>query len=354
MKVILLQEIKGQGGEGDLVEVKRGYAVNYLLPQKLAIEASKGNLKQLELRKHNIAKREAERLDSADKIQAALADKVLTILARVGEEGQLFGSVTTQQIADRLNEELGLEVDRKKIDVFAPIKTAGEHKVTVTIYRDIKAVVTINVVDEREGDEAEEAATAADETLAEEVAELAEIVEEAAELAAVVELAEEVVELTEEAAELAAVVELAEEAAELEEADELAEIVEEAEERAEAAELAEEAEGLEEALAVAVAADITEAEEREEASEVLGLADTIRKTAEAYEADEKVSRIVEESNEAMKAIANKLAAASDATDDEDTSPGALADAAAEVFQETESVVDVATAAALADALDDEQ
>jgi len=150
MKVILLQEIKGQGGEGDVVEVKRGYAVNYLFPKKMAIEASKGNLKQLELRKHNIAKREAERLDSADKIQAALTDKILVIGARVGEEGQLFGSVTTQQIAEKLGEELGLEIDRRKIDLHAPIKTAGEHSVTVTVYRDIKAALTINVVSETE------------------------------------------------------------------------------------------------------------------------------------------------------------------------------------------------------------
>ena len=150
MKVILLQEIKGQGGEGDVVEVKRGYAVNYLFPKKMAIEASKGNLKQLELRKHNIAKREAERLDSADKVQAALTDKVLVIGARVGEEGQLFGSVTTQQIADMLGEKLGLEIDKRKIDLHAPIKKAGEHSVTVTVYRDIKAILTINVVSETE------------------------------------------------------------------------------------------------------------------------------------------------------------------------------------------------------------
>lgn len=166
MKVILLQEIKGQGGEGDVVEVKRGYAVNYLFPQKLAIPANKGNLQQLELRKHNIAKRETERLDSADKIQTALADRIFVIAARVGEEGQLFGSVTTQQIADKLNEELGLEIDRKKIDLHAPIKTAGEHSVTVSVYRDIKAVFTVNVVSDLEL-ASEEAALAASEDVIE-------------------------------------------------------------------------------------------------------------------------------------------------------------------------------------------
>jgi len=212
MKVILLQEIKGQGGEGDVIDVKRGYAVNYLFPQKMAIEASKGNLKQLELRKHNIAKREAERLDSADKIQAALADRVLVIEARVGEEGQLFGSVTTQQIADKLGEELGLEIDRKKIDLNAPIKTAGEHVVSVTIYRDIKATVTISVVSDVEAAKERNAANAAkDSEVVEAALEAAEIAEEAAEIAdaaAVVvdeaaEVAEEAAEVAEEAAEIA-------------------------------------------------------------------------------------------------------------------------------------------------------
>ena len=172
MKVILLQEIKGQGGEGDVVEVKRGYAVNYLFPQNQAILASKGNLKQLELRKHNIAKREVERLDSAEKIQTALADKEFIIQARVGEEGQLFGSVTTQQIADKLNEELGLEIDRRKIDLHAAIKTAGEHSVTVAIYRDIKAVLKVNIVSD--GEEIEENLPIPDETVVAEDAETEE------------------------------------------------------------------------------------------------------------------------------------------------------------------------------------
>ncbi|MCL2807212.1 MAG: 50S ribosomal protein L9 [Coriobacteriia bacterium] len=188
MKVILLQEIKGRGGEGDVIEVKRGYAVNYLFPQKMAIEASKGNLKQLELRKHNIAKREEERLDNADKIQTALANKVLVIGARVGEEGQLFGSVTTQQIAEKLALDMGLEIDRRKLDLQAPIKTAGEHSVTVTIYRDIKAILTVEVVSEesliKEEAPLDEAEGVTEESAAEgaegvEFAEEAEITEDA-------------------------------------------------------------------------------------------------------------------------------------------------------------------------------
>ena len=149
MKVILLSEIKGRGGEGDIVEVATGFAVNYLFPRKLAIAATKGNLKQLELRKHNIAKRETERLDTADKLAAALEGQTLRIGAKVGEEGQLFGSVTTQQIADAIKERFNTEVDRRRIDLHGAIKAAGEHSVTINIYRELKATLTVEVVDEK-------------------------------------------------------------------------------------------------------------------------------------------------------------------------------------------------------------
>ena len=149
MKVILLQELKGKGAEGDVVEVARGYAVNYLFPKKVAIEATRGSLKQLELRKHNVVKREAERLDTAEKLFAALNESVITMYARVGEGGQLFGSVTSSQISMALEERFGVAIDRKKIDLAAVIKTAGEHRVTVSVYRDLKATVIVKVVDER-------------------------------------------------------------------------------------------------------------------------------------------------------------------------------------------------------------
>ena len=93
MKVILLSELKGKGGEGDIVEVADGYANNYLFPQKIAVAATKGNLKQLEQRKHNIATREAARIEEAQALKAALDDLSVKVEARVGEEGVLFGSI---------------------------------------------------------------------------------------------------------------------------------------------------------------------------------------------------------------------------------------------------------------------
>ncbi|MHB9003375.1 MAG: 50S ribosomal protein L9 [Coriobacteriia bacterium] len=148
MKVILTQEVKGKGGEGDVIDVATGYAVNYLFPRRMAIDATPGNLKQLELRKHNISTREEARLGDAAGIAAALDGKVVTIEAKVGEEGRLFGSITAQMIEDAISEQFDIVVDRKKMDIHGAIKQAGEHTVSVSVYRDVKATVTVKVVGE--------------------------------------------------------------------------------------------------------------------------------------------------------------------------------------------------------------
>lgn len=158
MKVILLTELKGKGGEGDIVTVADGYANNYLIPQKIAIPATKGNLKQLEQRKHNIATREETRLADANKLKEVLDSATVKVVARVGEEGVLFGSVTAQMIADALKEGNDIEIDRRRIDIKTPIKTAGEHVVSVAIYRDIKSDLTVVVGDAESLAEPEEEA----------------------------------------------------------------------------------------------------------------------------------------------------------------------------------------------------
>jgi len=176
MKVILLQELKGKGGEGDVVEVAKGFANNFLFPQKIAVAATQGNLKQLEQRKKNIAKREANRLDDAEKVKAVLEGVVVRITAKVGEEGQLFGSVTSQMIADGLQQTAGLEVDKKRIDLRTPIKTAGEHEVSLSLYRDIKVAVKLFVCDEKDEIPVEEvAAKAAESAEGSEASENAEV-----------------------------------------------------------------------------------------------------------------------------------------------------------------------------------
>lgn len=166
MKVILLQEVKGRGVEGDIIEVADGFANNYLLPRKLAVKSTAGNMKQLEQRRHNIEKREAGRIATAEDLKAKLAAVKLTIEARVGDEGQLFGSVTTQMISDALADQHGIQIDRKIIDLKDAIKTAGEHEAIISLHRDVKATLQLLVgtaedlaaADVEEVEEAEEAA----------------------------------------------------------------------------------------------------------------------------------------------------------------------------------------------------
>ena len=145
MKVILLGELRGKGGEGDVVEVAQGFAENYLFPNGIAQPATPGNMKQLEERRHNIAKREEKRVADAEALKAQIDGKVVVVDAKIGEEGQLFGSVTTTMIADAIEQQLGVEVDRKRVGKGQTIKTAGLHKVDINIYREIGATVTVQV-----------------------------------------------------------------------------------------------------------------------------------------------------------------------------------------------------------------
>jgi large subunit ribosomal protein L9 len=148
MKVILLQELKGRGGEGDVIDVAQGFAVNYLLPRKIAIQATKGNLKQLEQRSHNIKVREEGRLGEANALAAALEGKTVKVSAKVGEEGRLFGSITAVMVGEAIAEQLGVEVDRRKIETHGHIKDVGPHVVDVAIYREVKSQLTVDVVPE--------------------------------------------------------------------------------------------------------------------------------------------------------------------------------------------------------------
>lgn len=164
MKVILLKELKGKGGEGDVIDVARGYANNYLLTQGYAVLATKGNLKQLEQRKNNIAKREEARIANAEALKAKLDELKVVVDAQVGEEGQLFGSVTSTMVADAIQAAVDTEIDKRRVELGKPIKVAGVHPVTVSLYRDIKATVQV-VVGREEEPEAEDAIEAIEEAI---------------------------------------------------------------------------------------------------------------------------------------------------------------------------------------------
>jgi len=161
MKVILLTDVKGRGKEGDVIEVARGFAANYLLPRKMAVEATPGNLKQLESRMHNIQRREEAKRSEAEGLAAQVTGKALVIEAKAGEGGKLFGSVTAGMVADALESQLGVEVDRRKLDLHGHIKTVGEHIIDVRIYQDVTARLAVNVVPEGGGPVIESSVAAA-------------------------------------------------------------------------------------------------------------------------------------------------------------------------------------------------
>lgn len=173
MKVILLSDVKGRGTEGDVIEVARGFAVNYLLPRKMAAEATPGNIKQLEARMHNIRKRELQRTSDAETLAAAINGKTLIIHAKASDEGKLFGSVTGGMVAEALAAQLGIDIDRRKLDAHGhTLKVIGDHPVTVHLYQDVVAEVTVRIVREGEAVPAEApVAEVAPEAVAEEPAE---------------------------------------------------------------------------------------------------------------------------------------------------------------------------------------
>ena len=176
MKVILLDELRGKGGEGDVIEVADGFANNWLFPQKIAIRATEGTHKQLEQRRRSIQKREEVRLANANALKEQIDGKSVRIESKVGDEGQLFGSVTSVMVADAVMAQLNVEIDRKRVVLTQPIKTVGAHIVPVSLYRDIVANVVVEVNDAA-GFAAIDAASAPAE---EEAAEEAPATEEAA------------------------------------------------------------------------------------------------------------------------------------------------------------------------------
>lgn len=182
MKVILLEEVRGKGGEGDIITVEDGFANNYLLRKRMAVKATPGNIKQLEQRRNNIAKREEVRIADAESLKTALEENVITVPAKVGEEGQLFGSVTNQMIASAIKEDLDIDIDRRRIETRQSIKTVGEHEVEIDLYRDIKAAVKVIVVDAGAPDGTTEVAEVSEVTIIDTPeGEVVEIVEEVVE-----------------------------------------------------------------------------------------------------------------------------------------------------------------------------
>ena len=144
MQIILQEDVEKLGNRGDVVTVKPGYARNFLLPHKLAIEATAGNMKALERIRGSLAKKTATELDAAQKQAELLTGVSLKFTRKTGENDQMFGSVTTADIADGLKAH-GFEVDKRQIQLKDPVKALGEYPVTVKVFRDITAEIKIHV-----------------------------------------------------------------------------------------------------------------------------------------------------------------------------------------------------------------
>ncbi len=144
MKVILLQDVKSQGKKDDVIEVNDGYARNFLFPRKLAIEANKSNVNELENRKSAENFRAAEELRKAKEQGEALNGKTFTLYQKTGAGDKLFGSVTSKEIAELIKKSSGIEVDKKKISLEETIKTLGEYKAVIKLHANVH--ISINVV----------------------------------------------------------------------------------------------------------------------------------------------------------------------------------------------------------------
>ncbi|MGE5679711.1 MAG: 50S ribosomal protein L9 [Bacillota bacterium] len=147
MKVILRKNFEQLGQIGDIVDVKDGFARNFLIPRNIAFAAQKGNMRALEEEKKQLAKKKVKELQAAEKLAGELEKISVTIPVKVGEEDKIFGTVTTQMIADSIKEK-GYDIDKRRIDIVEPIKSLGIYSVNIKLHPTVTAVVKTWVVRE--------------------------------------------------------------------------------------------------------------------------------------------------------------------------------------------------------------
>ncbi|HMU42671.1 MAG TPA: 50S ribosomal protein L9 [Ignavibacteriaceae bacterium] len=147
MKVILRQSIEGLGQIGDVLEVKDGYARNFLLPRNIAYTALKGNLFALEEEKKTVRKKISKEIEAAEKIGSELEKVSVTIPVQVGEEDKIFGTVTSQMIADSLKEK-GFDIDKRRIEIEEQIKALGIYSVNIKLHQNVNTQIKVWVVRE--------------------------------------------------------------------------------------------------------------------------------------------------------------------------------------------------------------
>ena len=145
MKVILLQDVKGQGKKGDLINASDGYARNFLLPRKLAKEADAGSIKQIEIQKESEAFHIAEEKRKAEETRAFLSGKSIRFKTTGGADGRLYGAVTAKDVSEKIGSELGLYIDKRLITISDTIKTTGEYTVRIKLFQGISAELKLIV-----------------------------------------------------------------------------------------------------------------------------------------------------------------------------------------------------------------
>lgn len=147
MKVILLEDVKSLGRKGEVVNASDGYARNMLLPKKLAVAATDSNMKDLAAKKRGEEKLAKEQKEAAEALKADLEAKPVTVLIRVGESGKTFGSVSSKELAEAVKEQLGIEVDRKKMNLAQPIRELGTTTVEIRLHPQVSASLRVNVTE---------------------------------------------------------------------------------------------------------------------------------------------------------------------------------------------------------------
>ncbi|MBO4325171.1 MAG: 50S ribosomal protein L9 [Lachnospiraceae bacterium] len=145
MEVILLQDVKALGKKGEVVKVSDGYARNFILPKKLGLEANAKNLNDLKLQKAAQAKLEKEQLEAAQALGAKIEGSSVVVRIKTGENGKVFGSVSVKEIAEAMKEQLGLDVDKKKISIANPIRNEGTFSAAVKLHPQVTSELTVKV-----------------------------------------------------------------------------------------------------------------------------------------------------------------------------------------------------------------
>ncbi len=146
MKVILLQDIQRVGSKGDILEVSEGYARNFLLPRKLAIEATRGHMKELEQKKAAEVQKKNQMAEEARSLAGRLEALKVRITTKAGEGGRLFGSITSKDITEALKIQHQIEIDKKKVNLLHPIKTLGVYPVAIKLHPQAQAMLQVEVV----------------------------------------------------------------------------------------------------------------------------------------------------------------------------------------------------------------